>query len=801
MGIGKKIVKFMAMILVCQSLILVRPAEAFVWPSINLTNISSFVSTLGNGIKQVITAKAEIDNYVKNIHAIGDQISTVAKFASDLKKAIESIMETINKIAMSLVNSVFDVEKMMKSLRDEAKKVQQEKAQIADSVSDNVWQGIEDGDNEEDILDALNSGEEETKEKDKRINELLDKAEQSVKDLTEQSNETLDMLNNSLMENANLDEEKQKELQQKIDNLKQKMNAYHQHSLEIIRKMREEYNESSVAVLEAYAKYRQDISDYFAGKITKEELEERDKAFKETVRNADANIDEQELANLTKEGEELVKEIEQVKEEILDLVANNKDYSDEDEPDKTSAWMVPKPMQFVFNFHSEHSSAYLKGCYAKKNDCDIYPDIKGDKSFLLSKELTASGSYKTGKGKDCQDLKFADIDNGKQNDFLDRLRDCVIRAKVEKDYFCPDMSEDDIIAGKCDPFDKNKNGEGNFNHKRMKENGVYSHIIQDYSSANIVNANKMKQYSRTWLDADDKNSQIRTYHTQFENADSTRSGYGIIAMIDVEALQLWSKLRRLDAISRAKKIMDSYKHTERLFLDGRKSARDGESNEIFITAQKENPGLYEYSQDGNTKKASIMSNMFLYLCDESLTGEDISLDPSEKADKSKKEKAEGNVVKCIKQFAEGATHGTINGGEPVTVKITSVDKNGRATQKEVEDLPEVAKARWRTNQIKAVTDSQYQTFGLATINLYKSSKDYVEVNKPEVNVRSLLEQARDDTKDAKNDYGLGGKINNYATQQLLSIVDAEAQAVQTEIMSDLPTISYDFFPDMVKKKE
>lgn len=795
MGNGKKFIALVAVTVICQMMVLTRPAQAFVWPAINPSNIAGFVQSLGSGVKQVINAKAEIDNYIKNIHAIGDQISTVAKFAADLKKAIESIKQAISKIAMSLMRSVLDIDALMDQLEKEKQNIHKEKTEAAGMVSESILQGIEDGESVEDVLDTLSTGEEESKEKDKKMNELLDKAEQSIKDLAKQSDETLDMLLNTLKENANLDEEKEQEFQQKIETLKTKMKLYQQHSLDIIKKMREKQDESSKKVIEAYAEYRKNIEDYYAGKITKEELLEKDKAFKETIKNSNADLDEQELIALTDEGEQLVKEIETLQEEVLDLVANNKDYSDEDELGKTSARLIPKPTNYVFNFHNEKSSIYLKGCYAKKNDCKIY-DKDGDKSFLLSKELTATGSNKTGKGKDCQDLKFSDIDNN-QNDFLDRLRDCVIRAKVEKEYFCPNMEEKDLEEGKCDPYNPSKNGEGNFNHKKMKENGVYSHIVQDYNSANIVNSNKMKQYTRTWLDADDKDSTVRKYHSQFENADNTRSGYGIIAMIDVETLQLWSRLRRLESIYRAKKIMDAYKNTETLYLDGRDSKMEGENNKVFQDAQKANPGLYEYENDGKTKKVNIISNMFLYLCDDSLTGEDISLDSGDKNDKSKKEKAEKNIVKCIKQYAEGATNGTINGGEPVTVKVWTTDKNGARKQKTVEDQPEVAKARWRTNKIKAVTDSQFHTFGLATINLYKSSKDYINVNDPEINVKSLLKQAGD-ANDARNDYGFGGKVNNYGTQQLLSIVDAEAQAIQSEILSDLPTISYDFFPDMVK---
>ena len=45
----------------------------------------------------------------------------------------------------------------------------------------------------------------------------------------------------------------------------------------------------------------------------------------------------------------------------------------------------------------------------------------------------------------------------------------------------------------------------------------------------------------------------------------------------------------------------------------------------------------------------------------------------------------------------------------------------------------------------------------------------------------------------KDDYAAGAQINYYSTQQILSIVDADAQNQQTEILKDLATLDYNNF--------
>ena len=797
MRVGKKIISIAFASILCCSLT-VRNANAFFpWPGISPTNVGSFVSTLSSGLKEVMNAKAEIDNYVKTINAIGDQVSAVAKFATDLKKAIESIVESVNKIAMSLERSVEDADTILNKIKAKMVQTQEANKQVAETVSNDVEELIEDSADKDEVLEALETGREECKTKDKEVKDMLDSAEDQIKQSIKDSQETLKALLETLLRDGNLDENARKEIQEKIEALKNQISDLERRANDMINEMRKNQEENSAKVSEAYEKYEQDIKDYYDGKITKEELDARAQEFQNSVGAANSTIDEKKLNDMKKETESLINAINDLKEDILDKVANNKDYSDEDEPEKTSAWTIPKTVNYAFNFHAEHSSTYLKGCYAKSGSCSL--DIKdGDKSFLISQELTARGPAKTGDGKHCQDLKFSmidDINDNKQNDFLDMLRDCMVRAKVEKEYFCPTMSEKDLEQGKCNPYELEKN----FDTKKMKENGVYSHIIQDYNSANILNANQMKQYSRTWLDTEspdaDEKSTLKKLTKQFENTDSTNSGYTMLSMLDAESLQLWSYIRRMESINRAKKIVNGYKHLNSLYLDGRDISAEGENNKIFIEAQEAKPGVFNSGDDGNenAKDVSLISNVFLYLCDENnLKGKDISLSTKEKADETKKKEAEQKISDCLKKYAEGASNGTTNDGEKIKVTAWTIE-NGQKVKKEVEDQPEIAKKRWRENEIKAMTDSQFLTFGLATMNLYKSSQEYVKVDDPKVNVRKLYEDSQS-AEDSRNNYGLGAKSNYYATQQLLAIIDAEAQAIQSEIIGDLQKISYDFFP-------
>ena len=46
---------------------------------------------------------------------------------------------------------------------------------------------------------------------------------------------------------------------------------------------------------------------------------------------------------------------------------------------------------------------------------------------------------------------------------------------------------------------------------------------------------------------------------------------------------------------------------------------------------------------------------------------------------------------------------------------------------------------------------------------------------------------------ARDDYSAGAQMNYYTTMQILSLIDADAQNQQTEILKDLMTFDYTYF--------
>lgn len=60
------------------------------------------------------------------------------------------------------------------------------------------------------------------------------------------------------------------------------------------------------------------------------------------------------------------------------------------------------------------------------------------------------------------------------------------------------------------------------------------------------------------------------------------------------------------------------------------------------------------------------------------------------------------------------------------------------------------------------------------------------------NIVSMQDGLKESTT-TKDDYAAGAQINYYSTQQILSIVDADAQNQQTEILKDLATFDYNYF--------
>jgi len=765
MRTDSKIRKMIAICIMSVALLTANSSKAFVWPGVSPSNIASFISSISSGIGEIQSAKAQIDNITETIHSIGDQVSAIAKYATDLKKAIASIAQSVSKICESITRSAKDVSSIMSHVKEQMQAAAQTKQDTSEVIVQTVNENI-DNEDEENIREMLKDGEEECKAKDKEVKETLDKAEKTINNLINQSKETLDSLLNTIATDEDLSDEDKKELQDQVDDLKEKLDELQQDAQALLDEMKKNYNENSQKVLDAYAAYNQAISDYYAGKITKEELEAQGEIFKETVASANQDIDERALNKLVSKVETFSTAVNSLQENIMNKIANSKDYSDEDE-EKTSARTVPKAVNYAFNFHQEHVSTYLDGCFASNsNNCGLHNLSNATPIFLMSKQLTAT------QNSECKGLSLNGIeDESKLNTFIDKFRDCVVRAKTEKEYFCQDASNEEELAACKDPYEQ----EANFS--QFKKDGVYMQIWRDYNSANIINANQLKQWSRTWLDTYAKDeSTLYNLNDQLQNVDSERGGSAILTMIDLQSLGLWSKVRRVDSINRAKDVVDAFRQTKNLYLDGR--------DDDFKAAQDQKPGKIDVDTANGNKKTNVISNAILYACDKG--GEDFSVSYEDRADANAIEEAEQNIVDCLKKYAEGATKGTIGG--------TSENIWNEAEQKVIIEDPEGTKRKWTENETRAITDSLFDELVLATVNNYKSSKDYATLPSSEMNVASLDKKVKQATT-ARDDHSAGAQINYYGTQQLLSIIDADAQHLQSEIMRDLRNISFDFFPD------
>ena len=194
-------------------------------------------------------------------------------------------------------------------------------------------------------------------------------------------------------------------------------------------------------------------------------------------------------------------------------------------------------------------------------------------------------------------------------------------------------------------------------------------------------------------------------------------------------------------------------------------------DEDFVEATNKNWGTMQADDRDNDESEAVIdkaifSNVIMYKC--GLRAKDISVSEKKKADMSAIAEKEKNIADCLYKYALEASRGS-----------------------------EIEKKVGRENQRKAYNDSAFNNLTLATINNYKSSLDYVDPEKlpdpsKDKNIVSLQDGLKESTT-TKDDYSIGAQINYYTTQQILSVVDADAQNQQTEILKDIETFNYNYF--------
>lgn len=768
--------------IICACIMVTRPAAAFVWPVIDLSEVVSFVNSINTGLQEVTTAKNQFDNYSKTVTTVGDQVTSFTKYAADLKKTVVNISDSVTAIANNTQTIVHNTEEIIEKSNDEIEQTNKDQQENAETTVDNVNSAINDKASEKEAQEIIDQSREEAEKKHNEVIATLDNADAAIDDSMDKASETLDMLVESVNSSEVLSKEDQEGLKNETDDIKQKIAALRADAKEIIETTKNKYNEEyEQKIASAFDAYSKAIEEYYAGKISRDELDKAGVVFKASIDSMDGTVDMEQIDGLVALSREIADDIDNLSEKIKNKIGNKGGYSDDEEEmsslssdtfpvnsiaKQQSVFQQKHPLKYVFNFHKTYEQAYLKSIYAKQSGMD--------KSFLISKELACESLASVANNLH----KLADLEENSS-----QLRECVNAAKVEnpKDY------EKAL-------------------YKPYKLDGVYRHIIRDYSIANIGNILKTKQYAATWKNlGDGKKGKLYELKKALEDIDHKNGSYVIMGMIDIESPKLWSLIRRVDALTRSKEAVQSFEYGTTLYIDGR--------DNDFVQAIASQPGKVT-AEDAKDK--IIFPHVFLNKCknlggkaqDSNLTADNISVgsDPSipstyGKNDEVKIARAENNIFECLYMYAVSTGKGLYRG--KCQMESTQVNRENTRLKRigdnsGVECPYEDAKRGWRLNQKKAVNDATFDTLALSVVNNYKSSLDYLDPKKlkdpkKDKNIVSLQDGIKDDAATSLDIYTSGAQMNYYTTMQILTVIDADAQNQQNEILRDLGTFDYNYF--------
>lgn len=743
---------------ICFCIMANRPAVAqFIpWPVENIASIASFAQGISGRIDEVMAIKAKIENATQIISSVGDTVSSQLKYVADLKNEISSInLSKVLKITVNVATMASRNAQSLKKMSDNIKEMRDNAEKLSTALVNDTGSAIDDGASEDEVQNIIEDAEVESGQDRQKMNEIFDTTLKEIKQFADENIDSLKELAEDIQNSQELTEDEKKDYINQIDELINRIEAYTNKLEKIIQNAKEQYNSDYENVLlPAFDNYSKAISDYYAGKISKEELEKASNELKEAMTSIQTEIDADVLTQFADEMDEINDLVSDLKESLLNRLGNNKEYTDDDEvPTKSNdgyksssntytssvnlKYYKSPAEKYTFNYIVYQDNNLAKSVYLPKNG--------KNKSFVVSKELMCSKMNEN---------KLKELDKN-----VDDFKECVTKAKTEKEYFCPQDPE----SKNCKPF-KAENGL----YKKYEKNGVYKHMMEDYAVANIANNAKIKQYIITWRDLDDSESTARKLQ-DMNNIEDTSNAFRFLGLVDIESTKLWSMLRRVDTLHRAKNEIQQFASVGTLYLDGR--------DDDYIKATEDNRGELtdEIVGKGSTNtKIRVFSNVFLYNCD--LKADDISVRVDEKSDDTKIEKVENNIAKCLLKYAEASGKGSINGN-----LIFASNRSEGMKQ-------------WQEKQIKTINDSSFDTLVLSTINNYKSLKENEKAEGDETSILSL-EAGLQNATTAMDGYSADAEISYYTAQQILSVVDAEAQSLQTDILKDLVNFNYNYFPD------
>lgn len=713
--------------IMCIAFLGVHPAFAFVWPVIDMTQIASFTNSITTGLKQIDIAKAQIKNYTATFTAIGNQANSMMKYAAELDGMMAKIKDAADNITKQSVKSVTNVSSIFATTTKKTTQTSQIEEELVQKVTDDTENGIEEGVDKDELLENIKDAKAEHQKNVKQNNELFNGAKAAITTNLANANQAVEDLVTAVTAESELDENTKQQLLDEAADIKAKIKKLEQDAVVILSEAESKYAAEDRKIIAAYDTYIQAVDDYYAKRITNEEFTRAGKIFRQNVASSSSIINKADVERIVAKIDEISGDIVNLKENILNSIGNNKDYSDEDEPQQNSASDVLLKQKFAFNYQENHEGIFLTGVYAEDSD----------KRFLYSKEF------------ECKKRDFSTVKNIEEK--MQDFRDCVSAAKTEKEYWCqgnPGPEDKD-----CNPYEM----EEVYKDKGYEKDGVYKHLFEDYSIANIVNISKIKQNVAMWLDIEDEDNDNATWRVltnMLQDIDQTRNANILMGLADFEAVRLWSDVRSVDAVYRAKEAVRRFKDLETLYLDHRYE---------YVPAE-EAGNLVEVDVGEKKEKKAVFPNMMLQHCE--IKADDASLAPTDKYDKTKIAQAETTIADCMYKYALNAGRGKGQGDE-------------------------ITKKLWQRKQSQAMTDSSFDMLAGAVMNNIRSSDDY----KPEAQETNLisLQKGLKEATTARDDYAAGAEVNYYATQQLLTIIEADAQNLQAEIAKDLSTMDYSYF--------
>ncbi len=589
----------------CSILIGPKSAQAFVWPTIDLAEVTSFVNSINTGLQQIISIKSQVDNAINTVKVVGDQVSSVMKYATDLKNTVANVQDKVSSTISSVEDGMNGIGYAMADVGNKLEGENSKNQKISSATASKVEARVRAGAPESEIQTTLSDYKNEIISPMLATNEIFDDVKINIDSTTENSQKAIEMLISGINQNSDLRDYEKQALQDQATSIKKDISGIQSKASYIISSTKDNYNQKySQQVAEAFDKYSQLISAYYAGKIDQNSLQDAGKDFEKNISEANTNIDDSMVSDLVLDIQKFADNIHNLENNIINNISNSKGYSDGSEEANNK---ILEEKTYVFSFISDKETALFSAIYHKGN-------------FEISNELKCP--------------KFSGMDEIESD--ISGLRMCLDKAKGDKDTW-GDIYKEDL-------------------YKDYKRDGVYHHIVKDYNIANIIGVSRAKQFAATWgnLEPDEEKGTLQKLQDMLKNVSNTREAFAAMGMIDIEAPKIWSLIRRMDALYRSKVAMQAYETEPILYINEN-------TDEDFAQAKRKLQGIIINESDLDPREPKIVkgkrlfTDVFLYLCfPDELFAKDISVSVVNKRENVKYKEAEKKLKKCLYKYALNA---------------------------------------------------------------------------------------------------------------------------------------------------